>query len=282
MGISRLPDLLVIGTAKSGTTTLYRWLDDQPEITMSGPKEPNFFSRDENYSRGIDWYSSLFADIPGDVLAGEASVEYSAAERSTVAAPRIAACLPNAKLVCLLRDPVERARSHYRHQVQRGREQRCFWDALSDAASPYVTDSMYDTCLRPFAETAADRLCVVRFEDVVTEPSLGWAAIVGHLGLAPRPHPTDVYNVTEQKAQFGGIARRLFDRGLIAPLERLPRPARRALAAMGTRRGGVYQQRLDESKGPVPAAIADALYTDAAALARRLGRADLTWNSHGG
>ena len=280
MDATRLPDVLVIGTRKSGTTTLHRWLDEQPEITMSRVKEPNFFSRDQEYARGLEWYSSLFAEVPGDALVGESSVEYSAAATSAVAARRIAKCLPQAKLVALLRDPVERTRSHYRHQVQRGREKRSFSEALSEANSPYVTDSLYAMCLQPFVDAAGDRLCVVRFEDVIGQTSLGWAAIVAHLGLVPRPHPTTVYNVTEEKRQFRGVTRRLFEHRLLDPLHRLPRPVRRVFASMGTRRGGPYQQRLDESREPVPAALVDALYSDAALLAARLSRPDLVWSQN--
>jgi hypothetical protein len=68
----RLPDFLILGIMKSGTTWLYRWLEQHPNIFLSAIKEPNFFSRDEVWSKGLQWYSELFAAAEDGQLAGEA------------------------------------------------------------------------------------------------------------------------------------------------------------------------------------------------------------------
>lgn len=115
--MSRLPDFLIIGGMKSGSTTLYEHLCRHPQIFMSVPKEPAFFSNDDNYQRGIDWYKSLFDSAGSDQIVGEASTCYSRCRTFPNAAPRIAHHIPEARLVYIIRDPVERAISHFKHRM---------------------------------------------------------------------------------------------------------------------------------------------------------------------
>ncbi|MDY6940481.1 MAG: sulfotransferase [Cyanobacteriota bacterium] len=114
----RLPDYLIIGSAKSGTTTLYKYLCRHPQIYMSRVKEPEFFARDENYARGMDWYGSLFLDAKPDQICGEASTIYTRSPQFPQAPSRIARALPNVKFIYLMRNPVDRAFSHYAHQIK--------------------------------------------------------------------------------------------------------------------------------------------------------------------
>ena len=114
----RLPDFMLIGAMKSGTTTLHAYLSRHPGLFLCTPKEPGFFSRDERYARGLDWYRELFTDAQPEQLCGEASTCYSRWPHFENAAPRIAADVPGAKLLYITRDPVERAYSHYRHLME--------------------------------------------------------------------------------------------------------------------------------------------------------------------
>lgn len=114
----RLPDFLIIGAAKSGTTTLYEYLCRHPQVFMSTPKEPEFFARDENYARGIEWYSSLFDNAKPDQICGEASTIYTRSPQFPHAAARIAQHLPQAKLIYVMRHPVDRAYSHYVQRIK--------------------------------------------------------------------------------------------------------------------------------------------------------------------
>lgn len=68
--MTRLPDFIIIGAMKCATSTLHDQLARQPGLFMSTPKEPNFFSDDEQWGRGLDWYGSLFEAVPGDTLCG--------------------------------------------------------------------------------------------------------------------------------------------------------------------------------------------------------------------
>ncbi|MGB3239551.1 MAG: sulfotransferase domain-containing protein [Geitlerinemataceae cyanobacterium] len=114
----RLPNFLIIGAAKAGTTTLYEYLCRHPQIFMSTPKEPEFFARDENYARGIDWYSSLFDNAQPHQICGEASTIYTRSPQFPHTAARIAQHIPQAKLIYLMRHPVDRAYSHYVQRIK--------------------------------------------------------------------------------------------------------------------------------------------------------------------
>jgi len=102
---------------KCGSTTLYHHLSRHPDIFLSNPKEPQFFSLDTVFDRGFDWYRSLFAEA-GARTCGDASTCYSRAPHFGDVAKRIYAALPDARLVYLVRHPVDRAYSHYRHEAQ--------------------------------------------------------------------------------------------------------------------------------------------------------------------
>jgi len=113
----RSPDFLIIGAAKSGTSTLFNYMRRHPRIFASPIKEPEFFARKEVFERGFAWYHSLFDGAHDGQLCGEASTGYTRWPQWPDSAARIAAALPNVKIIYLLRHPVDRAYSHYVHRV---------------------------------------------------------------------------------------------------------------------------------------------------------------------
>ncbi len=128
----RLPDFLIIGAAKSGTTTLYKYLCRHPQFyqpvkenTTYIPqkpysyKEPNFFGCDQNYAKGIEYYATLFEGSQEHQVCGEASTDYTKYPLFPESAARIAQHLPTIKLIYIMRHPVERAYSYY-VQLNRG------------------------------------------------------------------------------------------------------------------------------------------------------------------
>lgn len=135
------PNFLVIGAAKSGTTALYRWLQQHPDVYMPGNKQPHFFAAvrpafrgpgDQALNRDIvtdrHRYLDLFAAGAGRRARGEASPFYL--YYAEQAAQNIISMLPDCRLVVLLRSPVERAYAGYLHLVRDGREQATFRQAL--------------------------------------------------------------------------------------------------------------------------------------------------------
>ncbi|MGI5225874.1 sulfotransferase domain-containing protein [Actinoallomurus sp. CA-142502] len=117
-GLRALPDFLLVGTQRGGTTSLFRALAPHPGVTP-----PNFHKGvhyfDVNYQRGIDWYRGHFPLRRGSRLAFESAGYYM---HHPLAPERIAADLPGVKLLVLLRDPVERAYSAHKHELARGFE----------------------------------------------------------------------------------------------------------------------------------------------------------------
>jgi len=261
----RLPDFVIIGAMKSATTSLYRWLDEQPEVFMAHPKETRFFT--DKWALGPEWYSGLFDGADPAQLLGEASVNYMDPSRAAASAERMTTLVPDARLIAVLRHPVDRMRSHYRHEVQRNREERGLLQALRDPDNPYVAHSKYYSCLLPYLERyPREQVLLVRFEDLVQPPAPAWSAVLRFLGLADRPCPEGAHNVSEKKRQrtrmmMWIIGRHRFTRDRIISLRRVsgwPTPIRRVARLVFTRGGASYERRLDRSR----VAIADELLTD--------------------
>jgi hypothetical protein len=123
-----LPQFIIIGAMKAGTTSLYAYLTEHQQIERALTKEVHFF--DHHYARGVAWYRAnfpLIEELGSDRITGEASPHYLVHPH---AAERIAKVTPDVRLLALLRNPVDRAISHYYHQVSRGREKLSIMDAF--------------------------------------------------------------------------------------------------------------------------------------------------------
>lgn len=131
----------MIGAAKSGTTTLHAYLERHPGVYLCQPKEPEFFSDDRVFTRGLDWYRGLFAGAAEGQLCGEASTTYTRWPHTADAAQRIAAAVPDARLIYIMRHPVERAYSHYAHHMRLGVTKS--FEAALEESSIYVDCGMY-------------------------------------------------------------------------------------------------------------------------------------------
>jgi hypothetical protein len=162
----RLPNFLLAGAAKSGTTTLWSHLKKHPDIFMSPKKEIKFFDR--RYAAGIDSYKSYFDGWTGQTAIGEATQTYLYLPQS---AERIARHLPNVKLVFSLRNPVDRAYSHYWHAVTRGDEYLSFEKAL-DREPQRLAKNFY--CRRIFSYQDRGRYLqqIKRYTDIFDRSQL--------------------------------------------------------------------------------------------------------------
>ena len=135
--IRLLPDFLVIGTQRGGTTSLFHYLEEHPCIQPAVNKDLHFFDR--KYNKGLAWYRGHFPTrieqyyaqrIRGRAfLTGEASPSYLF---HPYAAKRVAQAIPHVKLIALLRNPVSRAYSQYHHAVELGHETLSFAEAIQD------------------------------------------------------------------------------------------------------------------------------------------------------
>jgi hypothetical protein len=200
-----LPDFFVLGVAKGGTTSLHHYLRQHPALFLPYEKELHFFDADEErFSTGLDQYLRYFSDA-GDRLAGDATPSYF--RNVEVVADRMRHLYGDAppQFLLLLRDPVERAYSHYLHNVSEGREPLSFEEALeADQADPlskreewkaYFTDGVYVDILEQwFAHFSRDRFLILRSATLAqtSEGTLG--EIFRFLGVDPTVEvDTDVY-----------------------------------------------------------------------------------------
>lgn len=186
--VGRLPDFLIIGAYKCGTTSLVDYLGQHPDIHLPWLQEPNYFayetdSESTQLKPEVDWgslyrrhrartlaqYQTLFDDAPASSVVGECSPEYM---RSPHAWRRIKATVPSVRLIAILRNPAERAHSDYQAFVRDGLEQEPFSSTIQRSRSTepghqYVTTGFYGAQLRPYFE-AFDReqLRVVLMDDL--------------------------------------------------------------------------------------------------------------------
>jgi hypothetical protein len=208
-----LPDFLIIGAQKAGTTALYAYLREHPAIGGPPWKEVSFFDR--HYRRGPAWYRGNFPTrlylrrVRGRTgtrpVVGEASPSYVF---HPLAPERVAALVPDVRLIVLVRNPIDRALSHYHHEVALGREQLSFADALAAEESrmqgelerlrdpayfsypwwnyTYVSRGLYAEQLeRWLAHFSRDGLLVVPTDDLGRDPAETYARVLDFLG-APR------------------------------------------------------------------------------------------------
>lgn len=129
LGTPRHPDFIIIGSPRCGTTSLYKYLIAHPQILPAAEKEVQFFSQE--FDRGLAWYLSHFMPPAPDriFLTGEATPTYL---NYPLAAERLYRSLPHTKLILILRNPVERAISHYQMLVRRGTEKRTLETAFQE------------------------------------------------------------------------------------------------------------------------------------------------------
>jgi Sulfotransferase domain len=205
-----LPDFLVLGAQKAGTTALYAYLRWHPGITGPSWKEVSFFDR--HWWRGERWYRGQFPLRSRGRLVGEASPSYLF---HPLAPERARAVVPDARLVVVLRDPVDRAYSQYQHEVALGREPLSFEEALAAeegrtrgeverlVADPrafshewwdhtYAARGLYAEQLeRWLAVFPRDQLLVVTSDELGERPAESYGSILSFLGAAP--HSLDEY-----------------------------------------------------------------------------------------
>ena len=160
-----LPTFLVIGAYKAGTTSLYHYLREHPQVFMTEKKETFYFS-DEAYHHGLEWYEAQFA-ASGDALArGEASTAYSAWPYFEHVPERASELLPDARLVYLLRHPIERLLSQYRFDARMWRDDRPIDVAVLDETK-YVSRSRYAMQIdRWLAHYPRENLLLITTEDL--------------------------------------------------------------------------------------------------------------------
>jgi hypothetical protein len=210
----RLPNFLIIGAMKAGTTSLYQYLRPHPEVFMSTVKELDFFIEEGNWRRGLGWYGKQFrAAHPQAVAVGEASTGYTKHPHFRGVPERIAAHLPDVRLIYIVRHPIERIRSHYQHHVIKGLEKNSVDRAI-------LKNPLYADCSRYALQVEQylpyvprDRLLVVTSESLRSDRTATIRRVYTFLGVAPDFVPPTLdreYYRTEERPVYPPNLRRLW------------------------------------------------------------------------
>ena len=170
---------------KGGTSTLFRYLSDHPDIEPSSRKETNFFATTDCFSKGLNWYESLYEKNNAQ-YSFEASPNYTKRHVSPGVAERMYSVLPNIKLIYLLRDPIERTLSHYIHNYACGSESRSFSEVIKDTGdgNNYIQTSKYYFQIQAFLEYYSEKqIFMIESETLRKDPVMVLREVVAFLGI---------------------------------------------------------------------------------------------------
>lgn len=190
------PDFYIIGAMKSGTSTLHHLLAQHPDIEMSRYKEPSFFTK--RFDKGTEWY---FSRYPGEKkIRGDASPSYSMRHRYPDTAKRIYHANPAAKIIYILRDPVERIVSHLHHDLLRDRFQKNELEKELAENEDYLLTSKYAYQIEPYLQYfPKEQIRVLLFEDLIRFTGQVIADVWSFLQVDDAPLELKAYNVSEQR-----------------------------------------------------------------------------------
>ena len=218
--VSPFPEFLIIGAMKAGTTTLYRDLEQHPQIFLPQEKEPETLVRFGDDSAAMtDDYRSLFRGAKNGQLKGEASTAYTKRPTHEGAAERaFRLCGPDLKLIYLMREPVARMVSHYRHEFGL-HETDLGMDEAFDRESRYYDYGRYAFQLEPWqARFGASSFLFMRFEEYVADRRKALEHVCAFLGidpaLLPEPEEGKAFNKSDRKPVALGLTGRFVRSGM--------------------------------------------------------------------
>lgn len=211
-----LPNLVLIGGLKCGTTSLHHYLNLHPEIAMSRPKELNFFVTELNWDLGPEWYAAHFD--AGAPVRGETSPHYTGRPRLDGAAARMRELIPDARLVYAVRNPIDRLLSHYLHNVGGGYESRSLDAVLADERSAYFDRGRYAYQLEPYLEAfGPGAIAIVAQDELRADREGAMRELFGFLGVDASFRSAEFDREWETGSAKGSGGFRLMDRAVRLP-----------------------------------------------------------------
>lgn len=261
----RLPDFIIGGAIKGGTTSFNYYLKQHPQVYMSAFKEPRYFAYepdnpDHVEGRGLRFpiktleeYAALFEGVGRNQLAGETSPHYL---RSPQAPQLIRDTIPDVRLIFSLRDPVKRAYSSYWHKVRLGIEERPVEEALLENDQAVQHGLYHQSLLNWYPRFKPQQIKIVIFEELVRDPATVYIDICRYLGIDDTFVPDFVVRNKGGAMKNQGLGR-IYERIKTHPMRQaidplIPNRLRQAMIA--TRDNNLVEPP------PMPAAIAERLY----------------------
>lgn len=195
------PNFIVIGAEKSGTTWLYRNLRQHPDVFMPPEHHKELFFFSYRYHRGWDWYLSFFEDAGDTKAIGEATPHYTAGANTGRTACRMALHLPDAKLIYIVRNPVERLPSAYAQALANGEPLPAFSEALR-TLSTFLETSRYWARLSDYRRYYNDvQIHCLFLEDVRADPISQLEKCFDFLGLDSHVRSETAHTPANQRSE---------------------------------------------------------------------------------
>jgi len=266
-----LPNFLLVGGMKCGTTSLAQQIVAHPEVFIPPQKELHFFSEDECWAKGVAWYESFFQGAESCPARGEASTTYTMRSAYPRTAERVAQVLPQVRFIYIVRNPLKRLLSHYLHEWYEGRIDLEPEEAV-EARPDLVDYGRYYFQMEPYLQYfPAERWLVMLFDDFVADPVGTTRRVFSFLGVAPEFVPEDVgaKNVTQEKTRRPAWMESLISVPGLRPLARRLLPSR--LRILLRRLGGRHRAKPTLSPD-LRRRLADVFLHDAQALSPLVGR----------
>jgi len=271
-----LPNLIIIGAMKCGTSSMHNYLDAHPEISMSRQKELNFFSFDRHWQRGEDWYGRHFSSTTS--IRGESSPSYSKFPKVPHVPGRIKTLIPSARFIYLVRDPLERIVSHYMHLRSDDKETRSLDEALREfEGNHYIDCSRYHMQLQQYLDHfAQSQIFVVSAEEMKDKRQETLREVFRFLNVDETfrsPRHDAVYHASRPH----GLLRRTVERSRFARNIRpyVPRSIVYWAATHGPKQRAVETPSLDRG---LREALCDYLREDVELLRSQVGRDFARWS----
>jgi hypothetical protein len=226
------PNLVIIGATKCGTTSLHHYLSHHPDIFMSKTKELRYFEKHKE--KDLGWYEQQFRSTAK--IRGEASPQYTRHPLIPDVPRRMHAIIPDAKLIYILRDPIDRIVSHYMERLGQFRENLALADVLADERKRfrYVCESRYHSQIEQYlAYYPMSQLLVLTLEDLHVDRQQTLARVFRFLGVDEQlssPAFANALNESSTKRRKTRLAEWLYPRPMRRLMRRnvLPHPLRRA------------------------------------------------------
>ena len=232
-----LPTYIIAGAMRSGTSALNSYLRQHPEVGVSSNKETHFF--DHFFDNGLDWYRDLFPEEGKFVAVGEATPNYMF---STTALDRIQRTLPEVKRVVILRNPIDRAYSHYWHDRVRNKVSAEFdkvvQEEITGNPSPdaYLARGIYRPQLEEILMRFTRDLVLVQiFEEMATDPKSVYSTVCRFIGVDDTFIPDALGDPVNKYIEFRSLAARNWSR-------RLPGRARNLVGRLNAKREETYPE----------------------------------------
>lgn len=179
------PNFLVIGAPKCATTALCHYLSEHPEVFFSLPKETFFFAYEEEYSKGLDFYEAIFDGVKDEKAIGEGTTVYAQTATFPKMFDRITSYLPKAKIIYMVREPLERIQSHWVEMYSQGLTMEPFNKAVLDDIQYVDASSYYAQYTKYKSFYGAENIQVIFYEDYKKDPSKVLADCFEFLGVDP-------------------------------------------------------------------------------------------------